>query len=300
MQWLLERGLGMTEKPRGEGLSPSSLATFMGCQRKYFYNKVGKVEKDADSQGDVESLQVGSAFHKCLEDTKHLLDGYGLKDVTAVCEAHDITDPDTAALILAMLAKYKVMHARAGLAAIACEVVINTDTFYGIVDVVLQGIDGWWIGDMKTAASFRSDIIPAMPMHPQLNLYAFHADKIADHLNLSPENFKGCRYRLVTKSRISRKASESAGAYIGRLTAAVKAFDFILPKERMQPKEVYGMHQAVTAEIKLRGPNCSPSIYPQNLSNCFSYFRPCEFWSQCHGAQFSDMLDVGLDCVTGD
>lgn len=282
----------MNEKPRGTGLSPSSLATFLGCQRRYYHNKVAKTPKDSDVPEDVESLLIGSAFHKCLEDTRHILDGYGFKDVLKVSEEFKL-DEDTAALIFAMLSRYKEVHAKAGLKAIACEVIVNTEKFYGIVDVILEDSSGnWWIGDMKTAASYRPDIVPTLPLHPQLNLYAAHANAIGEFLGLLPEKYLGCRYRMTTKSRIGRKGGEEIGPYVKRLSKAIKSFDFILPKELMNPNLFAGIHGSAFKMIGEAGDK--EAAFPQSFSNCMNYFRPCEFWSKCHGKNFTEMMDIGV------
>jgi hypothetical protein len=151
---------------------------------------------------------------------------------------------------------------------------------------------------MKTAASFRQDLIPSLPLHPQLNLYAAHAPEIAAFVGLEMKDYQGCRYRLTTKSKISRKGGEDVPAYIGRLLKSVKSFDFILPKAAMNPEVVYSAHQQVMEAIERRGPVCSPNVYPQNLSSCQQWFRPCDFWSQCHGKPFSEMM--GIDVVTSE
>jgi hypothetical protein len=285
---------------RGNGLSPSGLSTYLSCGRKYFHNKVAKTPKDPDADQNTDALDIGSAFHKCLENTKHVLDGFSFSDVKKVCAEHDITDEDTAALVMAMLGKYKKVHVKSGLKVVACELVVNTDDFYGIIDVVLmdEKTGDYWLADMKTAASFRPDIIPTLPMHQQLNLYAAHFVDVAAALELDPTKYRGCRYRITTKSKISRKSGEEVGAYIGRISKAVKSYDFIIPKEKMNPFEVYQSLKAAGEAIKRA--EARIELFPRNFGNCQAYWRPCEFWSQCHGAQFSDMVNVGLEVICSD
>jgi hypothetical protein len=275
------------------GLSPSSLTLFQSCQRKYFYKKIAELPIDLDASEDTESFQVGKAFHKCLEDTKHDLDGYTVEQCREVAKLFDLSDDYHLPLIMAMLKKYKSMHLRAGLKAIACEVVIDTPTFYGITDVILEDEKGWWIGDMKTAASFYANIIPGMPRHQQLNLYAFHSNVIADKLGIDPKGYRGCRYRLTTKSKLTRKPGENLKPYIDRLAVALKSFDFIIPKSFMNPSLAAKIH--VEAK-KFIDKNSKESKYTCNFNSCMQWNRPCAYFSRCHGRNFTEMSD--LEAVT--
>ena len=273
-----------------KGLSPSSLTLFTGCQRRYFYKKVVKVPVDSDVEEEVESLQVGKAFHQVLEDSKHVLEGFPLAAIQAIVANHELSDEVHTPLIFAMLKSYKDMHEKAGLTATHYEVEVSTDKFFGYVDVILQDeVGNWWIGDMKTAASFSQNLVPTLPMHPQLNLYAAHYKEIAAQLGLDPLKYKGCRYRLTTKSKMNRKEGEDFMSYVGRMLKTIKSFDFILPKEIMRPELFASIHGAAESYIKAHATDAEPTNFCQNFSNCMNFFRPCEFFSRCHGKNFSEM-----------
>lgn len=269
-----------------DGLSPSSLALYSACQRKYYLKKIAKADIDPDASEDTEALRVGKALHQVLEDTKHVLDGVTYAAVAATVAAHGLDEGEHTPMIYAMLSRYKVMHAKAGLTALHCEVPIDTPEFYGIVDVVLgDSGGGWWIGDMKTAAGVSQMLLPTLASHPQLSLYAAHKDVLAGSLGLEPEKFKGCRYRLITKSKLIRRKGEEAAAFIARLSGAVKAIDFILPKERLQ---MHGAFEALLdARLKIQASGDKVEAFPQNYGNCTAYFRFCEYYSRCHGAPAS-------------
>ena len=271
----------MSLPPRAhDGLSPSSLALFNTCRRQYFLKKVAKVPIDEDASDDTEAFQVGKAFHKCLEDTMHVLDGYTYDRCNKVVTEEFDLDATTTPMIFAMLGKYRLIHAQAGLDCIAVEQPIDTPTFYGIVDAVLQARDGsWWVSDSKTASSYSPSLPPTLPYHPQLNLYAAHAGDLAKVLCLDPEKFKGCRYRLVTKSRIAMKKSEGLQNYISRLGESCRGFDFVLPKEIMVPAEVAAQHLAAKRHIDTFK---DAEDYAPNYGSCMNYFRPCVYWGQCH------------------
>jgi hypothetical protein len=278
-----------------DGLSPSSFALYMGCQRKYYHKKVAKTEIDSDASEDMEAFQVGKAFHKLLEDTKHTLSGLTVGQIRLTTASFGLDDNTHAPLLFAMLRRYKECHEKAGLKAIAFEVPVETPDFFGIVDVILRDAQGgWWIGDMKTSASFSPMLVPTLPRHPQLNLYAAHDYLIAQNLEIKIENYKGCRYRLTTKSKLIRKKEETFKDYSDRIYKAVKSFDFLIPKDLMKPGVIEAAHWSARYEIDKVGDEIKR--YTPNYGNCTMYHRPCEFWSQCHGSRYSDMQN--LEVVT--
>ena len=274
-----------------QGLSPSSLQLFMSCPRKYFLKKVEKVDNDSDATEDNEAFQVGKAFHKVLEETKHELKGFPLSSIKQiVCEEYGLTEESHLPLIFAMLAKYKRAHDRSGLKAVACEHILDLPDFYGIVDVVLTDKEGnWWIGDMKTSASYNPSLVPSLPSHPQLNLYAHYAGEIANALLLDLDKFSGCRYLLTTKSKLVRREGETFESFVARLSTAIKSLDFAIPKSLLTPEPAIKSRDWAVNAIKSE----DESSYPPNLGGCMAYFRPCEVWSHCHGGRlFTDQASL--------
>ena len=272
------------------GLSPSSLALFTGCQRKYYYKKVAKIPIDSDVSEEQENFDIGKTFHKVLEDRMHVLSGLTLSEVIKTAATFNLGE-EKAPLIFAMLGKYKIMHEKAGLEATSCEVIIDTPTFYGIADVILtDSKKNWWVGDMKTSASYSPLLVPTLAKHPQLNLYGYHHKEIAEVVGLDPEKYMGCRYRLTTKSKASKKVKEETVDFINRISDTIRSIDYILPKDKMAGEEMYEMHShavkymATCAEV---APG-EKSLFKPNYGNCLSYFRPCEYFSNCHGSLFTE------------
>jgi len=282
------------------GLSPSSLSLYQGCARKYFLKKIAKVDIDPDAEESTEPFDVGKAFHQCLEDTKHELAGFSYADCKkVVVDKYKLDESTHLPMIFAMLGKYKSVHEKSGLKAIACEICIDTPEFYGFVDVVLQDQDGgWWLGDNKTASSYSPSIIPGLPRHQQLNLYAAHAPYIAAKLCLDLAAYKGCRYLITTKSKIARKKGEETKSYIARLSESVKSLDIVLPAAAMAPEVAYSVHAEVVAKIKKS--KGKEADYAPNFGNCFSYFRNCEMFSRCHGRTATEIgKDKSLAVLEG-
>lgn len=295
----------MTEsRPTHRGISPSTLTLYQSCQRKYYWKKVAKVEIDPDQEQDTEALKVGTVFHAILEEKKHELEGLTLTHVKTHCGASEL-DTSLAPMIFAMLANYKAVHEKVGMVALACEIPIETDTFYGVVDVVLAGDTKWWICDMKTAGSYMpGPYMAQLQSHPQLNLYAAHAAVLAETLNLSMNDFGGVRIRLAVKSRIVRKANETDAEYFKRLKIATRVYDFEVPKERLKPDMAVTALNSAAADIAnsqmldeetLK----EPIYYNQNFSACMNFMRPCEYFSRCHGELFSKAGN-GIACVSSE
>lgn len=265
------------------GLSPSSLSMFLSCNRKYFHKKIAKDQPDADADLDTRPFMVGKAFHKVLEDCRHELGGVKLAKIMETCQSFDL-DEDESIMVGAMLSKYKAVHEAAGLKAIACEIEIKTEKFHGFVDVILQGPVGWWIADMKTAASYNPAILPALPSNLQLNLYAAHAAVVAELGGLDLKAFRGCRYRVTTKSKLIRKTTETVPSYFARVAQAVKSFDFAIPVEMLKTENILDMHIEAFKHIQKKK---KATQYPKNLGNCMNYNKPCEYFSKCHGFNFT-------------
>lgn len=266
------------------GLSPSSLSLFQACERRYWHYKVNKSEKDADFKDDSTALRVGSAFHKVLEETNHELDGVTFPQVKAWIAEFGVGDE--ALRIMAMLAVYKDMHKRAGLKVIACEIELDLPEFIGYIDAIMvDDEEQWWISDNKTAAMFSSNLIPTLPSHPQLNLYAKYADKIAEQLGLDMKNFGGCRYRVTTKSRLKRNKSETDKEYFDRLKTSISSKDIVIPFTYLDPDRIGEVHSKVFAFTKR---NKKEEAYKCNYSNCLQYFKPCPWFSRCHKWNFSE------------
>ncbi len=279
----------MTEEVRKDhaGLSPSSLSLFQSCARKYYLKKVAKVPIDDDASEDTEAFDIGKAFHKVLEDNKHELKGLKYQSVAdTVVGLFDLTEHFHLPMIFSMLAKYKILHEKAGLKAIACEVELETDTFYGFIDVILQEPDGrWWIADIKTAASYTPGLLPSLPKHQQLNLYAAHAYLVAEKLSLDLHAYAGIRYRVITKSRIGRKKDEKVEDFLKRLSSSVQAYDVAIPKEIMNVVEVLDVHYQAFKHTRKK----KEKDFPRNYGSCFAYYKPCEMWSKCHGHKYSEI-----------
>lgn len=279
----------MTEEKRQiTGLSPSSFGEFTACNRKWFLRKVAKVAIDPDASEDYAAFNFGKAFHKALEDTKHNLSDYTHAQAIAVCAEFGVVEPEDVAMIFAMLGKYKQLHAIDNLKVVACETIIDTPEFYGIVDAVMEDKDGvLWIVDIKTAATWQVSNLSTASSHPQLNLYAKYYDVLAYGIGRKDAPFGGIRLRTTTKSKLVKKASEKMPDYILRMMLGIKSNDLAIRKGDLNVERISAMHLAAHAKTSTAKP-CDADKFTPNYGNCMSYFRPCNYFSQCHGRTFSD------------
>lgn len=273
-------------------LSYSSSNLVKNCQQKYWHYKVKATPKDPDADDSTEAFDIGKAFHEVLE-----LNGHTTRDLESllddVCKKYEVDHAKN--MIHAMLLRYLQVHIQSGLDVLFCEVKIQTPDTIGFVDVVLGDGDGnWWVGDMKTAGRFSNTTLAKLSSDPQLNLYCYHLLKMAKFLKLDPKKFKGARYRVTTKSKLVQKARETDAEHIKRTAKNVKSYDIIIPKEIMCIEETYKKHvHYFNKAVKLQTGEEAPE---QNFTYCDSYFRPCEYWSKCHGHTYSDGL-VKLEMV---
>lgn len=275
-------------------LSYSSAALLKNCSQKYYWYKVKQVARDADSDQDTTALDVGSAFHYVLEHSGHTDKDIG-KHLTVACKEYNCEDQK--ALINAMVLKYLKAHKKSGLSVVQCEFEISDEVFLGYVDVVLSDEQGfWWIADLKTASRFSDITAAALHNNVQLNLYAHYSAEIAKHLKLDPDKFQGTRYRVTTKSKLKRKVTESHVDLVRRIYHAIESYDVAVPVALMNPQETFDNHMRLYHQaLKLKSGEIKPS---KNLSYCDSFFKPCEYFSQCHGYTFSELKDR-LEVIRG-
>jgi hypothetical protein len=275
-------------------LSYSSLTLLKNCSMKYYNYKVAQVAKDPDSEDNMEAFNVGKAFHWILEESKHTEENLD-KLLEQAIKAFEVEDHKS--MLHAMVLRYVKLHQKSGLQLIKCELGLETDIFIGFVDAIMldPNTNKWYIVDLKTAKILPKTTFARLKTDTQLNLYSYFKDDIALLLGLDRSNFGGARYRVVTKSSLTQKATESYHAHVIRTAKNIKAYDIIIPASQLDPKGAFQeFKKAHTKSMKLRKGTLKPE---KNLSYCDSFFRPCEYWSQCHKDTFTKCKDE-LEVIT--
>ena len=271
----------MTQDTR---LSYSSATMLQTCSQKYFYYKVAGLAFDEDFEQDSKAFDVGKAFHQILENTMHTRSESLSSELDKSCK--DFNVENEKAMIYAMVLKYLDLHERSGLECKATEFQLSTEDYIGFVDVILTGKDGWWIADLKTASMFSELTAAKLRNDFQLNLYSFFAPDIAAQFDLDPDQFRGCRYRVTTKSRGKYAEYQDFTKAVKSFYKGVHSFDVVVPKEIMSPEVAMARHKELhDFSMSLRTGESKPQ---KNFKACDEYFRACQYWSQCHGETFSD------------
>jgi PD-(D/E)XK nuclease superfamily len=267
-------------------LSYSSATLLQSCSRRYWHYKVNKTKFDEDYVDDYAAFNVGKAFHYVLETTLHKRGGLR-KLIENSCKQFNVEDDK--AMIHAMVLRYLEVHNASGLEVVKCELEISNEFFLGFIDAVAVEPDGgWWIIDLKTAASVSPLTFARLKGDTQLNLYASFAAIIAEHCGLDPNLFRGARYRTTKKSKLKRKLGESYDEFVKRIQNSVESYDAIVPVELMRPAEFLARHKELHAlSLKLRNKR-TKTTGTCNFSQCESYFRPCPYFSNCHGSTITE------------
>lgn len=254
-------------------LSYSSMTTLQSCEQKYAHYKVLNSPKDSDYV-ESDALGLGKAFHQVLERTLH--NDYNDILIIEAMTDHNVDSSDKDLLTI-MIKKYVEFRKATGIKVIKCELALATSEYNGFIDYIAVKGDEWYIGDLKTAGRHDDTILSRLPLDPQLNLYAHFAD---DLYIAAPElvgkRFAGCLYSQTTKSK--------AGTIKG-LEAGVKVFEMFVPVESMNPDMIWSLFN----EVHNRALELHAGEAPRkNLSSCMAYFSPCQYFSQCHGKNFSE------------
>lgn len=255
-------------------LSVSSWGTLETCQQKYWHKKVAGTPEDPKEEDADEAFNFGKAFHKVLETTLHT--SYSDKLIDEAIKEFNV-DRFSRPLLTAMLDNYVKLHKASGLKVVRCEFELHIKNLYkGFIDFVAQDTHGWWIGDNKTSSRHDAETLKArLHKDRQVNLYSYFSEEVGRALGMTGP-FLGFRYRQSIKS----KAGTPAG-----LAKGTPTYDIIIEASALEPdqawKEFREAHQ-VAVEIK-------NGVAPRkNLKACFEYFKPCEFFSQCHGCLASE------------
>ena len=293
-------------------LSYSSMKTLQGCERRYDHYKLRGTKYDSDYERST-AFEVGTLFHSMLEFFLHhpmYLEASKRQvlweRMNIIAEIEKVTDRDDMCLAIAMMLRYLLVHKMSKLQFVAAEIELKDEgIFLGFVDVILLDTltKKWWISDLKTAAKMSELTVARLPNDMQLNLYAYYRDQIAEKLKLDPNKFAGCRYRITTKTKTMRKDGFDDGQYVDALLAAktrprdgtepeysIRSYDIEIPIKAMNPTACYEKFMdAYNISMLLRDKKRESK---QNFANCDTYMKPCEYWSQCHGCEYSKAMSL--------
>jgi hypothetical protein len=249
------------------------MKTLQSCEQKYAHYKILGTPNDPDYQ-ESEALGLGKAVHQVLERTLH--QDYTDELISEAMAEHNV-DVSERDLITIMLKKYVEFRKASGIKVIKCELPLGTSMYNGFIDAIAVHGDKFYILDLKTTGRHDENLLPQLPLDPQLNLYAHFAEDLYIAIpELKDKQFAGCLYTQIVKSK--------AGTLAG-LEKGVKVIEMFVPIEQMNPEQVWSLFNEVHSRAMELHAGEAPK---KNLSSCFNYFSPCPYFSQCHKATFTD------------
>ena len=186
----------------------------------------------------------------------------------------------------AALQTFFIRHLKSNLVCIACEVEIAFLNFIAYVDVVYVDKNGyWWIGDLKTAASVKTqELLAQLSKNLQLSIYATFKQEVAKILSLDLAKFAGVRYLTTTKT----KAEEIKSFESFCIKNVSESYDFVIPAHLLSDSiETLNYHLELVEKLEaLKAKGYTECQIKANYEACFSFYSPCPWWSRCYGHKF--------------
>lgn len=261
-------------------LSASSRGTYVSCQRKFWHQYIAKTNKD-DDYSDPEYFIFGRVFAECLEAFRHEATFMASDVVQSIASKHGLK-PDSPAKLLACLRSYFAKFPSSNIRA--CEVWLENAVLRGKVDAISQEENGFYIIENKTASEISVTLPMELKSNPQICLYASEADSLKKTLNLADKTLLGVKYRVTSKPKERRKKNEDLLEYSLRCTSRTE--EFFVPLASLELDQVLRSFQIVLDEIKAK--KSDKELFACNNQECVKFHQPCSYYSQCHGALYSN------------
>lgn len=271
-----------------ERISYSGSNTLQACNRKFYYQKVKKVEFDPDYSDNTKALRIGKAFHELLEYCFHGEKPISKLMVQKAFENNDVDLPTDQGMVLGMVQRYIPLHKKGGLKCVGIEMKIGNDDYLGYIDAIMidPTSQAWYIVDLKSAARLSGSLLSRLAMDPQLNVYSHFAGQVAEKYNLDLSKFNGIRYRVTTKALIKCGARESLEEFSRRVYDRIESYDIWIPATDLDPAKVYKHLMKLLDQAKGMYLKDEDEI-SQNFSSCELFFKACPYWSRCYGSTFT-------------
>lgn len=272
----------------GSGLlSFSGMSTFLSCPRKYAYRYIDKVEAE---DTDTSAMDRGKAFHKLVEKAGNVgadeleLEPYDHARVTTAYKVYENLQINSA---LPVLNHHEV------------RIIDEQHQFIGYIDGVgIQESGKWYLGEVKTTASFDPIKWATLATDYQIALYSNFCGDFAHEQFLAKEDLRGVSYRTivmtkkrplsVTKKRLTEESPED---YASRIAGDAKVYhQMVVPLEAAKNDALQSFAVVKDAIHGLRGDSKKAH---KNPGNCRAYNRPCEFFEHCW--QVNPLNDETLD-----
>lgn len=289
----------------GERLSYSSMNLIQGCQRRWHHYKVLGTEKDPDNSTS-NALEVGSAFHRIQEELNHDISNLGpateklgtrasfdalTNQYKDICVSQDKLNEEDWPLVAALALGYlgQIKFRRPSLKCVGVEKELIDDNYIGYVDAIMvdEKTKLFWIIDLKTSGYALSATKKIqLKGNTQLNLYAAYAKQLAEACGISDLTFGGCGYFSAVKPKLKKRVKDTDFTYFERLFDQTCKREFLdlemVPADTLSPHKALNLHKALyELSQDIRSGRRKPI---PNYNYCEQYFRPCPYFSKCHGS----------------
>jgi len=296
-------------------LSYSAESTYLTCPFRYAAEKIYRLPIDEDASDDTTAFRWGKVVHGVMEDTDwngknytekifeaHLLEqGFMRKMESGKIALQEMKDNQ---LVFAMFAAIQSLYAfskKQKLKTVCCEFKIDLPWLLGYIDQICVDENGfWWIRDLKTSGRISEKEYVRLSRDRQCNVYAHPEvlELIEKELGLAHERFMGVRYTVVFKTTAVVKAGETREAYAKRTKP--KIVEAVIPKEGLDPKKIKSEHIRSIETLNIY--RNDKTLEPPRVfggASCYSYMRPCPYWSRCYGKTYTES-EKELEIVTLD
>lgn len=288
-------------------LSNSMVKAFKTCERQFVYNYVLSKEKDSDYISP-KYFAFGNAFHKVLEDTLHDSNKFTVELLNSVSDEFGLDPVYEKAKLVQCLKLYYQEHNKSGLKILDVEVYFKSQNA-GTIDAIAIDSNGWWIIDLKTAASLSNMRPELLNVDTQVGLYASHAPEVQALLEekhgIQLGEFLGIKLREVTKAKERKKKEvENFDQFYNRLKP-IEFRELTLEKQYIECEETRHYMEVESERVNdtikkfIEGGENIKNVI-RNTNSCSNPLTKefCPFFSTCHGKSASEILYGKIEDLT--
>ena len=269
-------------------LTNTSKATFLTCERKYYW----RYERCLELKAKPEVMMIGTLFHQGIAV---LLDGAfkkeALKKALKAVRSSPYLEPAMTAEFLvqqyydryALKNEWKVLWTEKTLKA----PVEKGLTLAGKVDGLIEKDGDPWILEVKTTSNVDNDYLAKVALDGQLTTYMYlvHAA-----LGVAPA---GVIYDVTCRPRIYRRQDENLKLYLSRAAVDYKATPLAFFAQQLAFRSVDSLAEfpLELRQIRKRVEACQQSrVWCKNDSVCFIRGRTCPFVPLCSDGEKPQIL----------
>jgi hypothetical protein len=279
-------------------LTVSAYDDFAKCQRMFFHKHVNETCVDSDFVAPV-YFAFGTVAHECLAKFQYDGTKMSLEFIKESCKKHGILDEFEQMRVAVALRSYFAEWPKTEI--VATEVWFETGSLKGRIDAIARTENGLVILCDEFHSSISPSLSAELPVDMQICGYAGALGELAKKLGVPGDSFVGVQARFVQKnSQVIREykefktkppqQAETPLEFLARANNG-KTWEWSATFDEL---DVAGAEQRIavlTLDLAMKE---NVEDYEQNKGednrNCVlnpSKEIACQFYSQCHGVQYS-------------